>query len=410
MITHKPLNRIRCASALIGAIATASAVAGCNSATSPDFSQAQLADPGGSQTSSPIPTPSPSPSPTPTSTMTHTIPAKPLNYVVYVGAEISMSKANILAANSDPLFSLGALGIPTNNGQVTDAGSNYVFHSNTVGFSRFTYSIVDGDGNVGSATINVNVIALDKWAGSFYGTDGGGNIFVLDSYGALVLAQSATYNGSPVGFNDLAMTSSGTLYGKSYNTTTGINAIYSVSGSTGVATQISANLNPTVTTCMAGFTFLPDGRVVTAVSTDHFDGVSGPVSLVAVDPNTQVMTTLVPQSAGYIMGGGDVKLLPDGFLYWTVQDSPGSMCGRNGNQDIVRVDPATGAVTEVGCMGIAGVYGLGDIFGQIVGFSGSGNLMHIDLTNAHTSLIESTGHVFAGGTSNPLLWNSMQTQ
>lgn len=388
----------------IFSFSAAALMAGCNDGgTTQSISQADLAGPG---TISLTPTPTPTPSASATTTSNDGTTAIQLNYVVHVGSTLTLSKAKILALNSEPTLSLGAVGTPSNYAQLTDTGTDYVFQSEVVGSSQFSYSITDSTGGIAISIITVNVLALDKWLGSFYGTDDAGNIFVLDSDGSLELAQSASFSGNPIGFNDLAMGADGTLYGKSYNGSAGTNAIYSVNASTGAATQVSANLDPSVSTSMAGLTILPDGRMVTAVSTSHTDGVSGPVSLEVVDANAGTSTTLVPMSAGYAMYGGDVKYLPDGYLYWTVKDSPGSLCGGNGDQDIVRVDLTSNAVTEVGCMGQSGVYGLGYVFGAIVGFSNNGNLLQIDLTDAATTLIEATGKTFAGGTSNPVLWNT----
>lgn len=353
--------------------------------------------------------PSPSPSPSATASGNPVSPnlpkAVPLTYVAIVGVTLPISGSLILSANAESSLSLGAPGKPSNSGQVTVSGGDYEFTSNVPGNSSFSYSIVDASGNSASSTITVNVLTSDKVAGTFYATDDKGDIYVLNNSGALDLALSVKLNGATLAFDDLGIDSNGTLYGKSYNASAGTNAIYSVDGSTGNVTVVTSNLIPTSSTSLAGLTFLPDGKIVTAITTSHVDGVAGPVSLVTVDLNTHAVTTLVPQSAGYQMFGGDVKYLPDGNLYWTVAKSPGSKCGSNGDQDIVRVNPASGAVTEVGCTGQSGLYGLGYVYGEIIGFSGSGNLLNINLTNAQTSMISSTGKSFAGGASNPVLWD-----
>jgi hypothetical protein len=318
---------------------------------------------------------------------------------------LSISQASILAANSGQSLSMGSVGTPTNGGQLTTNGSSYSFVSNTLGNSVFSYTISDSTGASASSTITVHVLAAGSVTGAFYGTDDAGDIYEFDSTGAFQLALTTTYNGSSLGFDDLAIDATGTLYGKS-STGTG-EALYTVNGNTGVATLVLSSLIPSMPHPLCGLSFLPDGRIVTGVSMDlssSNEGCDGPTTLVAVNLTTSAVTTLVPQSQGYSMNGGDVKYLPNGNLYWTVANGPGSLCGGSGNQDIVTVNPSSGAVAEIGCLSQSNVFGLGFAFGELYGFSGNGNLDQINILTAKVALVKATGDSFAGGASNPALW------
>ena len=104
---------------------------------------------------------------------------------------------------------------------------------------------------------------------------------------------------------------------------------------------------------------------------------------------------------------GDIKYLPDGYLYWTVAGDTTTLCAASsagGNQAIVRINPSTGATDELLCLTKPDITGLGYANNSLYGFSDGGNLIQINITTGQVSLINATGDTFIGATSNPALW------
>jgi sugar lactone lactonase YvrE len=326
-----------------------------------------------------------------------------------VNVPLAIQASQILAANSAPAgqaLSLTSVGAPS-LGQLTQSGAQYNFVSSTLGSAQFAYSISDTKGDSATGTITVKVLAANSATGSFYACNLQAMLYVLDPFtGRLQSLVTTTFNGSALGLNDLAIDASGILYGKDPG-----NNIYKVDATTGAATLYLASLLP-ATEIAAGLTFLPNGNLATAAVT------SSGVSVVSTNITTKAQAVLVPQSAGYLMtqpnspGGGitvsgDIKALPDGYLYWTVSDLSTSLCASytgGGWQALVRVDPNSGATSEIACLSQPDVYGLGFAQKSLYGFSGGGNLVEISLTSGAVALINATGDTFVGAASNPALW------
>ncbi len=136
-----------------------------------------------------------------------------------------------------------------------------------------------------------------------------------------------------------------------------------------------------------GMTFLSDGRLVIAGER---------VSM--VDPVTgRVISELVPGSDW--VTSGDVVGLPDGKLYWTVR-------GANAGDpdDLIRIDPRTGAASKLGSAGIDRIFGLGYANHLLYGFSSGGRVVVLDPDTGAAGpsvLLEGS---WWGATTNPVRW------
>jgi hypothetical protein len=138
---------------------------------------------------------------------------------------------------------------------------------------------------------------------------------------------------------------------------------------------------PSRLSAAVGLTFLPDGKLV--VSQDRVE---------TYDLATGTWTTLVD---GGFDTSGDIIGLPDGYLYWTV----------TGGDALVRIDPSTGATTEVGSLGVTQVWGLGYADGELFGFESQGKLFTVDPGTGKATYVKDTrASGFYGATTNPVTW------
>ncbi len=120
----------------------------------------------------------------------------------------------------------------------------------------------------------------------------------------------------------------------------------------------------------------------------------GEGTILRVDPDTCATTPLVPDVA-YVTSG-DLVGLPDGYLYWTVRGDDGD--------ELVRVDPSTGATRWLGPTGYHQLYGLGYDEGLLYGFSAEGPIVVIDPADARATLVADPGEAWWGATTNPVVW------
>ena len=169
---------------------------------------------------------------------------------------------------------------------------------------------------------------------------------------------------------DIAIDLSGHMYGVSFS------KLYAINPATAECTFVAP-----VADSLTGLTFVSDGRLV---------GAGAAVSF--VDTSSGALTTLVP--SGRYTTSGDIVGLPDGMLYWTV----------SGGDDLVQVDPGSGATVHVGNIGVSALYGLGYASGQMLGFTSGGRVVTIDETNAATSSPKTLSGSWWGATTNPVLW------
>lgn len=180
-----------------------------------------------------------------------------------------------------------------------------------------------------------------------------------------------TLGGSPFsGMTDIAIDLGGYMYGGTSS------SLYAINPATAECTLVAH-----LADSMTGLTFVSDGRLVGAGSRVSF-----------VDTSSGALTTLVP--SGRYSTSGDIIGLPDGMLYWTV----------TGGDDLVQVDPGSGATTRIGSIGVSGLYGLGYADGVLMGFSDSGRRVDIDSTTARSSNSEPLPGSWWGATTNPVLW------
>jgi hypothetical protein len=176
---------------------------------------------------------------------------------------------------------------------------------------------------------------------------------------------------------DIAIDSSGDLIGVSDG------SLYAINPTTAACTYLAhvSNSSPN------GLTFLPDGRLVLAGE-----------DVQILNPQTFALEQeLVPP--GRYSTSGDIVALPDGMLYWAVLAS--------GNDELIRIDPSNGGLTDLGQLGASGVYGLAWADNVLYGFTAGGQYLAINPTSA-ASVIGSTPGSWYGATTNPATWPSSQ--
>ncbi|WP_413292912.1 Ig-like domain-containing protein [Bdellovibrio sp. HCB185ZH] len=339
---------------------------------------------------------------TPDSANYNGLKANDITLATNVGVTLSISNASIVAANSGTSLKVQSVGSP-NLGTLTPKTNGYDFVSSVTGTASMTYTIVDGQNNIATAKITIKVVESSIATAPFYGCNTDGFLYSLDPQtGTVLKTVKMTYNGAKLECTDMVISNSGELYAKDNEESVGSNA-YKVDATTGVATLYQRNL-VTRGDRAVGLT-LVDGKLIT--SEEHNPGSSTQTnSLIAIAADG-VKTTVIPASAGYTMYGGDVKLLPDGYLYWTITNATSTLCrtaGAGGNQGILRIDPVSKATKEVACMDKKNIFGLGFASKGLYGFSEQGNLVRVDVNTGKTTLVKATGLVFIGAAANPILW------
>ncbi len=201
-------------------------------------------------------------------------------------------------------------------------------------------------------------------------------IFAGDGAGILWRVNPSTGGATQVGnmglvMTDLAFSSSGALYGVSFN------ALYQINPHTG-ATTLVGSLGVGSANALA---FSPGGVLFLATTSGE---------LRTVNPLTGA-TTLV----------GHLGFASDGDLAFS---SAGKLFLSTRNSLLVTVDPQTGASHAVGAIGFPDVYGLAWLNGQLYALNLSGQLLDINTATGAGSLIAKTSpRVSAwGATSSPV--------
>lgn len=133
-----------------------------------------------------------------------------------------------------------------------------------------------------------------------------------------------------------------------------------------------------------GMTFLDDGRLVIAG-----ERVS------VVDPRTGSVLLEFPAARAYETSG-DIVGLPDGKLYWTVR-------GQDAD-DVVRIDPTTGRLENLGSARLRSIFGLGYAKQQLFGFSSTGFVVVIDPRDGRVLRQDRLDGRWFGATTNPVRW------
>jgi hypothetical protein len=339
---------------------------------------------------------------TPDSATYDGLKANDITLAVNVNATLSITNASILAVNSGSSLKVQSVGSP-NLGALTAKSNGYDFVSSVTGTASMSYFITDAQNNVASAKITIKVVDGSIATAPFYGCNIDGYMYSLDPQTGTVLKTiNMTFNNKKFQCTDMVISSSGELLAKDNDESSG-NNVYKIDASTGVATLYQRNL-VTVGDRAVGLT-LVDGKLI--LSEEHNPGSNSQTNSLISIAMDGTKTTLIPASAGYTMYGGDVKLLPDGYLYWTITNATSSLCknaNAGGNQAILRVDPVTKATKEIACMDKKNIFGLGFASKALYGFSEQGNLVRVDVNTGKTTLIKATGLVFIGAAANPILW------
>lgn len=181
--------------------------------------------------------------------------------------------------------------------------------------------------------------------------------------------------GAPVeGMVDIAIDLTGRMYGGNFE------ALYRIDPTNGLAIKVcDTDLRP------YALAFTSDGVLFAGAGTE----------VVSIDL-ASCMATPLANSGGYETSG-DLVGLPDGYLYWTVEGYD--------SDELVRVDPDSGASTWIGTIPATDLFGLGYDEGQLYGFSKGGEIVRISPVGASSTItVSDPGISWWGATTNPVVW------
>jgi hypothetical protein len=188
--------------------------------------------------------------------------------------------------------------------------------------------------------------------------------------GTAIVIGSVTTPAGPVTLTDIALTSSGTLYGIDFGSD-----FYRINPGTGAATEIGA-----VGSAVNGLVVGPNGVIY----------ASGAGELVRINPMTGTGTVV---GTNAFTSSGDLAFTPSGTLFLTATGSP--------NDVLVNVNPHTGAGTEIGSTGEPQVYGLVSSNGTLFGQTSSGSLLKINPGTGASTVLATGGPLANGMTTLP---------
>lgn len=175
------------------------------------------------------------------------------------------------------------------------------------------------------------------------------------------------------GMVDIAIDLTGRIYGGTYD------AIYQIDALTAAVSKVcDTDLRP------YALAFTSDGALFAGAGSD----------VVEIDLATCQAHSLL--SGSVYETSGDLVGLPDGYLYWTVRGVD--------SDELVRVDPMTGATFWVGTIAEEKLFGLGYTDGELYGFSSLGSIVVIDPATAATTVLSNDGTSWWGATTNPVVW------
>jgi hypothetical protein len=172
---------------------------------------------------------------------------------------------------------------------------------------------------------------------------------------------------------DIAIDLTGRMYGGTYD------ALYQIDPLTASLSKVCD-----IDTSPYALAFTSDGALFAGAGPD----------VVRIDVVTCASTPLA--TSGSWETSGDLVGLPDGYLYWTVRGEP--------LDQLIRVDPVTGATFWVGEVGEEKLFGLGYHEDELYGFSDLGSIVRIDPITAQTTVLSSDTTRWWGATTNPVLW------
>jgi hypothetical protein len=144
-----------------------------------------------------------------------------------------------------------------------------------------------------------------------------------------------------------------------------------------------------------GLTFLPDGNLLASDSAGD---------LKRINPATGAVTDLGTFGNG-LSSAGDLVAVANGTLYGVSATTAGGGDG-SGNNVLLRIDPATGHATVVGPIGYGNVWGLAYVNSTILGFTTGGQILRIDPQTGAGSVLATRGVVWWGAGMSPLVVGS----
>lgn len=196
-------------------------------------------------------------------------------------------------------------------------------------------------------------------------------------WGHLRIGAFVDPSGGPVtDITDVAIDNDGIMFAVSFDT------LYRVDASNGQVSTIGS-AGPTD---LNALTFLADGTLL----------AGGGSALYQVDPTSGAFTRI--SSIGAWSFAGDMVGLPDGLLYCAMDS------GMGGNSSLVVYDLASSSVVRTGSTGTGSLYGMAYAEGSLFGFNASGSVFTLDPHSGRASQVASTGEVWWGATTNPVVW------
>jgi len=200
--------------------------------------------------------------------------------------------------------------------------------------------------------------------------------------------------GSEDVITDLAVAPDGTIWVIS------IGSIYTASPTDGHVTRVGS-LNNCGDVCVA-LSFTPDGKLYTA----DFQGAFCQIDITTSPPT---VTKVVAALANKIAVSGDLVAVADGTMYATAYKLNDS--ATQTNNILIKINPATGAVTNIGPTSFPKLFGTAFADGKVFGFThdGTGHVITIDPATGNGTLfgtfLDSTsmGIKFAGAGVNALV-------
>ena len=334
----------------------------------------------------PTATPAPTATPCPTSTPRPPVAVADGPYEIPEGTTFTMTDATLMSNDSDP-NSLPLSFVSAHSasiGAVSTSGTNVLFTPPAafVGTATFTYTISNSAGLSASANVTVNVRAIATLP--IYAASMDSKLYTFNpGTNAVVYVSTLTLNGHVFSGSgciggaicEIAITPNGLMYAVDGR------KLYYVNAATGVMTPIDITLSGAYE-----LSALHDGTLIISSTTES----------VIYNLTTNVITHL-PLENWIRQGGGDAIALPDGNLYMTIYES-------HGPDHLIRIDPNTGAETDIGSVGFTEVWGLGYDSGVMYGFTGHGAIFTIDPKTGNSVLYYSASVDWATATTNPLLW------
>jgi hypothetical protein len=181
---------------------------------------------------------------------------------------------------------------------------------------------------------------------------------------------------------DIAMTVTGALY------TISSTSLYSVNPTNGAATLVMAVPGAQNN----ALTFLADGTLL---------GADASGELKVIDPVLGTVTNLGLYGNGY-GSSGDLVAIDNGTMYGLSATDVGGVSIATDNL-LITVDTTNGAASPVGYLGFGQGFGLAYYNGQVIGFTGTGQILSIDPASGLGTLLSVQNNAFYGGTTSPAM-------